>query len=126
MAISTPAQNPRGAARRTRSTGIAPRLRGWDPDPPPGPAASSIRNAGGSAVILSFMSAARIVAVAPGSPAARAGLVAGDHVVRINGHVPRDIIQYRVLTDDADVSIDIDRGGLGLTVEVPKAAGEPL
>ena len=72
------------------------------------------------------MSTARIVAVAPGSPADAAGLVPGDALVRLNGHVPRDIIQYRLLTDDAELAIDVDRGGLGLTVDVSKAAGEPL
>ena len=72
------------------------------------------------------MSAPRIVAVAPGSPAAAAGLAAGDTLVRINGHVPRDIIQYRLLTDDADPSVDVDRGGLELAIEVSKRAGEPL
>src|SRR3954452_16724713 len=72
------------------------------------------------------MSTARIVAVAPGSPADAAGLVPGDALVRINGHVPRDIIQYRLLTDDAELAIDIDRGGLEVTVDVSKAAGEPL
>ncbi|HEV3225235.1 MAG TPA: DUF512 domain-containing protein [Acidimicrobiales bacterium] len=72
------------------------------------------------------MSAVRIVAVAPGSPAARAGLAEGDHLVRLNGHAPRDIIQYRLLTDDPDLSVDVDRGGLGLTLEVAKGAGEPL
>jgi putative radical SAM enzyme (TIGR03279 family) len=72
------------------------------------------------------MSAARIVAVAPGSPAADAGLAPGDTLVRLNGHVPRDIIQYRLLTDDADLTVDVDRGGLEVTIDVPKAAGEPL
>jgi len=72
------------------------------------------------------MSATRIVAVAPGSPAAAAGLAAGDQLVRLNGQVPRDIIQYRLLTDDSDLTVEVDRGGLGLTIEVVKAAGEPL
>src|SRR4051812_29565415 len=72
------------------------------------------------------MSTARIVAVAPGSPADAAGLVPGDALVRLNGHVPRDIIQYRLLTDDAELAIDVDRGGLELTVELSKAPGEPL
>jgi putative radical SAM enzyme (TIGR03279 family) len=72
------------------------------------------------------MSATRIVAVAPGSPAAAAGLAPGDQLVSLNGQVPRDIIQYRLLTDDADLTVDIDRGGLGLTLEIVKAAGEPL
>src|SRR3954452_19916477 len=72
------------------------------------------------------MSTARIVAVAPGSPADAAGLVPGDALVRLNGHVPRDIIQYRLSPDDAELAIDVDRGGLELTVELSKAAGEPL
>ncbi|MEY2421306.1 MAG: hypothetical protein QOI95_1373 [Acidimicrobiaceae bacterium] len=72
------------------------------------------------------MSAARIVAVAPGSPAAAAGLAPGDQLVRLNGQIPRDIIQYRLLTDDSDLTVELDRGGLGLTIEIVKAAGEPL
>ena len=72
------------------------------------------------------MSAVRIVAVAPGSPAAKAGLAPGDAIVSLNGHIPRDIIQYRLLTDDPDVTIDVDRGGLELAIDVAKAAGEPL
>ncbi|MEY2459901.1 MAG: hypothetical protein QOG30_1731 [Acidimicrobiaceae bacterium] len=72
------------------------------------------------------MSAARIVAVAPGSPAAAAGLAPGDQLVSLNGQVPRDIIQYRLLTDDSDLTVEVDRGGLGLTIEIIKAAGEPL
>jgi putative radical SAM enzyme (TIGR03279 family) len=72
------------------------------------------------------MSAARIVAVAPGSPAAAAGLAPGDQLVSLNGQVPRDIIQYRLLTDDSDLTVEVDRGGLGLTLEIVKAAGEPL
>jgi putative radical SAM enzyme (TIGR03279 family) len=72
------------------------------------------------------MSAARIVAVAPGSPAAAAGLAPGDSLVRLNGQVPRDIIQYRLLSDDADLTLDVARGGLELTIEITKAAGAPL
>src|SRR5688500_3822679 len=76
--------------------------------------------------IVGPMSATRIVAVAPGSPAAAAGLAPGDQLVRLNGQVPRDIIQYRLLTDDSDLTVEVDRGGLGLTIEIEKAAGEPL
>jgi putative radical SAM enzyme (TIGR03279 family) len=72
------------------------------------------------------MSAPRVVAVAPGSPAARAGLVVGDEIAAIDGQVPRDVIQYRLLVDDADLCLDVNRGGLELSVEVAKAAGEPL
>ena len=72
------------------------------------------------------MTAPRVVAVAPGSPAARAGLAVGDELVLVNGEPPRDLIRFRVLTDEASVSLDVDRGGLIRTVEVEKGAGEPL
>jgi len=72
------------------------------------------------------MPAPRVVAVAPGSPAARAGVTVGDEVVSIDGDVPRDIIEWRFLVDEADLALEIRRGGLELTVEVDKRAGEPL
>src|SRR5438552_1095103 len=72
------------------------------------------------------MSLPRVVAVAPGSPAQRAGLEPGDAVVSLNGQQPRDVIQWQLLTDDADLDVEVRRGGLDLDLSVPKAAGEPL
>src|SRR5688572_6640206 len=72
------------------------------------------------------MSAPRVLAVAPGSPASRAGVEVGDEVRAIDGQVPRDIIEWRFLVDEADPVLDLERGGLELTVEVEKRAGEPL
>ncbi|MEI7624207.1 MAG: DUF512 domain-containing protein [Actinomycetes bacterium] len=72
------------------------------------------------------MSAPRVVSVAPASPAMRAGLLPGDLILRLNGEVPRDIIAYRLLADEADLSLDVDRGGLELALEVEKLAGESL
>ncbi len=72
------------------------------------------------------MPAPRVVSVAPGSPAARAGVAVGDEVAAIDGQVPRDIIEWRFLVDEADPVLEIERGGLQLTVEVDKRAGEPL
>ena len=72
------------------------------------------------------MPAPRVVAVAPGSPAARAGVEVGDEVHAIDGQVPRDIIEWRFLVDDADPVLDLGRGGMELSVEVEKRAGEPL
>ncbi len=69
---------------------------------------------------------ARVVAVADGSPAARAGLQPGDEIVALAGQVPRDVIQFRLLADEADLEVEVSRGGLQLNVEVAKDAGEPL
>ena len=72
------------------------------------------------------MSFPRVVAVAPASPAARAGVEVGDEVLAINGTVPRDLIEWRVLVDEPDLVLDLGRGGLDTSVEVAKRAGEPL
>ncbi len=61
-----------------------------------------------------------------GSPAARAGVVVGDELLSLDGEPLRDIIQYRVLADQAEVTLEVRRGGLDLELEVVKAAGEPL
>jgi putative radical SAM enzyme (TIGR03279 family) len=72
------------------------------------------------------MSSPRVVAVAPGSPAHRAGVLVDDEIVAVDGEAPRDVIEWRWLTDEPDPVLDVRRGGLELTVEVPKAAGEQL
>jgi putative radical SAM enzyme (TIGR03279 family) len=73
------------------------------------------------------MSAPRVVAVAPGSPAARVGLVEGDEILSINGEVPRDLLEWRQLVDDGTLAVEVRRGGLLETlIEVDKRAGEPL
>jgi putative radical SAM enzyme (TIGR03279 family) len=72
------------------------------------------------------MSAPRIVAVAPRSPAARVGLAVGDEILAIDGTPPRDLIEWHQLVDDGDLELDVDRGGVVRTVTVAKAPGEPL
>src|SRR4051812_13665517 len=72
------------------------------------------------------MSLPRVLAVAPGSPADRAGLAPGDEVVAVGGRVPRDVLEWRFLVDDADVELEVRRGGLDTLVEVSKRAGETL
>jgi putative radical SAM enzyme (TIGR03279 family) len=72
------------------------------------------------------MSLARVVAVAPGSPAAEAGVQVGDVVRAVNGQPVRDVIQYRVLVDEPEVVLDLDRGGLERLIEIDKEPGTPL
>lgn len=72
------------------------------------------------------MSAPRVVAVAPGSPAELAGLAPGDELLSINDQVPRDVIQYRLLVDDADPEIEVVSGGLQRRITVEKFAGQAL
>ena len=50
----------------------------------------------------------------------------GDEVLRLNGQVPRDIIEWRFLVDEAEVELDIRRGNVELSIEVSKNDGEPL
>lgn len=79
-----------------------------------------------SAYPLSVISRPRVVNVLPNSPAAAAGLEVGDEIVSINGDVPRDVIAYRMLVDDADPILEIDRGGLSFDLTVEKREGEAL
>jgi putative radical SAM enzyme (TIGR03279 family) len=72
------------------------------------------------------MSAPMVVSVAPGSAAERAGLCAGDEVISVNGIVPRDVIEWQFAVDEAEVEIELSRGGLQSSIEIVKRAGEPL
>ncbi len=72
------------------------------------------------------MSAPRVTAVAGGSVAQRIGLRVGDELLAINGHVPKDVIQYQQLMDEPELSLDVGRDGVVLELDVFKRAGEPL
>ena len=67
-----------------------------------------------------------VVAVTAGSPAAAVGVLAGDEIVRINGDVPRDIIEWQLAADEAEIELDVVRGGLDLAFSIEKRAGESL
>ena len=72
------------------------------------------------------MSAPRVVSVAAASPADRAGLRAGDELLAVDGRVPRDVIEYRLLVDEADPEVSIRRGHETFELVVAKSAGEAL
>jgi putative radical SAM enzyme (TIGR03279 family) len=67
-----------------------------------------------------------VILVQPGSPAERAGITVGDVLLTINGETPRDVIQYQLVVDEAELALEVDRGGLSRTVEIVKGEGEPL
>ncbi len=73
-----------------------------------------------------IVSRPRIIGVVAGSPADVAGLIEGDEIVSIDGEVPRDVIAWQHLVDEPDIELEVERGGLVLTLEVAKNAGEPL
>jgi putative radical SAM enzyme (TIGR03279 family) len=72
------------------------------------------------------MPPARVVSVAPGSPAATAGLLPGDEILGLNGEDLRDVIRYHVQADEAVVELELRRGGLDRLLTVEKNAGQPL
>jgi putative radical SAM enzyme (TIGR03279 family) len=71
-------------------------------------------------------SAPVVVAVTPNSAADIAGMQPGDEVRMLNGMIPRDIIEWRLIADEAEVEIDFVRGGIEQHTMVTKKAGEPL
>jgi putative radical SAM enzyme (TIGR03279 family) len=72
------------------------------------------------------MSLARVVAVAPGSPADTAGVRVGDELVDVNGEELRDVIRYQVQVDEPEVTLTLRRKDATIPVTVSKAAGAPL
>src|SRR5580692_8244474 len=71
---------------------------------------------------------ASITRVTAASPAARAGLAVGDELLSLNGHEPRDVIDFQRLSDAGDLSVLVRRSGapLARVVRVDKEDGEPL
>ena len=68
----------------------------------------------------------RVVSVVVGSAAARAGLAPGDEIVAIDGVVPRDVLEYQRLVDEAGIVVSLRRGGIEIDVEIAKREGEPF
>src|SRR2546421_10535223 len=72
------------------------------------------------------MLAARVQAVAPESPAARAGVLTGDEVTSVNGEPVRDVIAYQLHGARPHVELEPRRGGLERSVAIDKPDGAPL
>ncbi|MEN9223265.1 MAG: TIGR03279 family radical SAM protein [Thermostichus sp. BF3_bins_97] len=70
---------------------------------------------------------ARISAVLPGSLAAEVGIEPGDALVSINGERPRDLIDYRFLIAEEELTLEIlDSQGIRHQVEMEKEIDEDL
>lgn len=72
------------------------------------------------------MSLPTVLEVLPNTPAAAAGLRAGDELVSINGIVPNDVIEYQQLIDDADPEFQLRRLGDDFSTLIEKREGDPI
>ena len=88
--------------------------------PAPGPSSAGLAYPGRG------MALPRVVGVTPGSPADRAGVLPGDELVALDGQLPRDIIEYRLLTDQDSFGLEVRRGGVEISLAVARDGGEPL
>ena len=72
--------------------------------------------------------ASKIISVDEGSPAARAGLVAGETLLQIDGTTIRDVLDYKFYSYDARLMLKVlERDGETVReVRVHKREGEPL
>ena len=72
--------------------------------------------------------ASKIVSVDAGSPAARAGLRAGETLLQIDGTAIRDVLDYKFYSYDARLTLRVlEADGESLReVRVRKREGEPL
>ncbi len=62
----------------------------------------------------------RIAGVVPGSPAMACGIRGGNHLVSINGILPRDTIEYSYLTCSDRIRLRVQSGKRSRTLMVPK------
>ena len=70
---------------------------------------------------------ALVQSIRPGSAAARAGLIPGDRVVKVNGRAPRDYIDYRYRTAEPRVALVVeDERGNRRRMTISKSVDEDL
>lgn len=71
--------------------------------------------------------ASKIISVDSGSPAARAGIAAGETLLTIDGAAVRDVLDYKFYGYDARLSLTLlSQDGEQRVVEIRKREGEPL
>jgi putative radical SAM enzyme (TIGR03279 family) len=67
-----------------------------------------------------------VLAVEPNSPAAHAGLQAGDRLLRVNGFQLRDLIDFRYHTAEERMTLELEREGKTLTKRLKRRESEPI
>jgi len=73
------------------------------------------------------MPMSQIKALVPGSPAARAGIRAGEVLLQVDQHPIKDVLDYKYYTYDPKLSLILQNGeGETRTVSIRKGAGEDL
>lgn len=68
--------------------------------------------------------APQIIKIDKGSPAEAAGIRPGDRLVRIDGHLIRDVLDYKFYGYDSHLILELERRGQALTLEIFKAEGQ--
>ncbi len=68
----------------------------------------------------------KVVAIAPGSVAEKAGLRIGDRLLAVNGKPARDLIDYHFEAVEARVHLTIERDGQQQKIKLKNSAGQPL
>ncbi len=62
----------------------------------------------------------KINSVMHGSPSDKCGVKQGDVLVKINGHGIKDVLDYMYYAADTDVTLEIEREGVPLTININK------
>ncbi len=67
-----------------------------------------------------------IIGVEAGSPAAKHGFRSGDRLISINGNMICDVLDYKFHSENARLSVEIERDGKKSVIRLKKAESEPL
>lgn len=62
----------------------------------------------------------KINSVMHGSPCDKHGIQSGDNLVRINGHNIKDVLDYMYYAADTDITLEIERDNVPLTIHISK------